>query len=235
MRFYIGAQNPGWLEIPGMPLMVSRRRIFRSPAPDYKARTDWVLDSGGFTELSLHGEWLTSIKRYVYEVRHCRDVIGRLRWAASMDFMCEPWILRKTGMTVREHQRRTIDNYLRLKQYDLPIMPVLQGYAFGEHLAHMEMYARRGVDLRKEPIVGVGSICRRQGMGIVRAILRSLHDAGVKLHAFGLKTLALQQGAGRYLSSSDSMAWCFRARYAGLNTWDRTIAVRWYNQIRRML
>jgi hypothetical protein len=43
--------------------------------------------------------------------------------------MCEPWITAKTGRTVAEHQRRTVDNLVRLRGLapDLPIIPVVQG------------------------------------------------------------------------------------------------------------
>jgi hypothetical protein len=29
-----------------------------------------------------------------------------------MDWMCEPFMLAKTGLSVREHQQRTVTNYL---------------------------------------------------------------------------------------------------------------------------
>ncbi len=32
-----------------------------------------------------------------------RDEIGCLLWAAPQDWMCEPWITAKTGLTVAEH------------------------------------------------------------------------------------------------------------------------------------
>ncbi len=32
-----------------------------------------------------------------------RDEIGCLLWAAPHDWMCEPWITAKTGLTVAEH------------------------------------------------------------------------------------------------------------------------------------
>jgi hypothetical protein len=65
----------------------------------------WALDSGGFTELSMHGRWTLSPRDYVAEVRSYVAALGRPDWIAPQDWMCEPWILEKTGGTVAEHQR----------------------------------------------------------------------------------------------------------------------------------
>ncbi len=76
------------------------------------AHCEWALDSGGFTELALHGAWRTSAAEYVEAVARYSEEIGRLQWAAPMDWMCEPSMLSSTGLTVREHQERTVANYL---------------------------------------------------------------------------------------------------------------------------
>ena len=64
-------------------------------------------------------------------VRRYRDEIGGLEWAAPMDWMCEPFMLAKTGLTVAEHQARTVANYLELRSLapELPFVPVLQGWS----------------------------------------------------------------------------------------------------------
>ena len=50
--------------------------------------------------------------------------------------MCEPFILEKTELPVEEHQRRTVPNFLHLKELapDLPFAPVLQGWTLEDHL-----------------------------------------------------------------------------------------------------
>ncbi len=76
------------------------------------------------------------------------------------------------------------------------------------------MYAASGVDLVQQPLVGVGSICRRQATKTASGILASLATAyGLRLHAFGFKTLGLRQSSA-YLRSADSMAWSMAARRA---------------------
>lgn len=82
VRFYLGSHQPAWLSrMPGIPLMVSHRRLAGMRTLPV-AVTDWALDSGGFTELTLHGRWHTSPHHYLRAVRRYADQIGRLAWAA---------------------------------------------------------------------------------------------------------------------------------------------------------
>lgn len=213
--FYLGTHKPSWLADPrfrGVPLFVSRASLAgRRTLP--RAITTWAADSGGFSELHLHGRWTVTPKAYVAEVRRFRDEIGRLAWAAPMDWMCEPAIRAKTGLTVEEHQRRTVANLLELRALapDLPFIPVLQGWGVAEYWRCQDLYARAGVDLSAEPIVGVGTVCRRQGGMTASGVLHSLAVEGLRLHAFGFKTAGLLANAD-VLASADSMAWSFGAR-----------------------
>ena len=42
--------------------------------------------------------------------------MGCLAWVAPQDWMCEPFMLQKTGLTVPDHQERTVRNFLDLRQ-----------------------------------------------------------------------------------------------------------------------
>jgi len=69
MEFFIGSHHATqhWFEL-AIPLFVSRQTL----APKQKlpkAKVQWALDSGGFTELSLYGEWQTTEAEYVADVR----------------------------------------------------------------------------------------------------------------------------------------------------------------------
>ncbi|MEU2585617.1 hypothetical protein ABZ612_22190 [Streptomyces avermitilis] len=212
MRFFLGTHQPQWLGTANVPLFVSYRRLAaRRTLP--RAIAPWALDSGGFTELSMYGTWRTTASTYVAAVRRFRDEIGRMAWAAPMDWMCEPWITSLTGLTVSEHQRRTIDNFLHLRGAapDLPIIPVLQGWELDDYLACADAYERAGVDLAAEPVVGLGSVCRRQATGEAAAIVTTLAAQGLRLHGFGFKTLGLRS-CGHSLASADSLAWSYDAR-----------------------
>ncbi|MBS2962102.1 hypothetical protein KGA66_03515 [Actinocrinis puniceicyclus] len=212
-RFYLGAHHPNWLSLVDFPLFISHRRLTgRATLP--RARAPWALDSGGFTELSMYGAWQTTPEQYVAAVRRYRDEIGLLTWAAPQDLMCEPFMLAKTGLSVTEHQARTVGNYLRLRELapDLPFVPVLQGWVLPDYLACLRRYERAGIDLATLPLVGLGSVCRRQATGQIAAIVSVLAGLGLNLHGFGVKTLGLSHYA-EHLASADSMAWSLNGRH----------------------
>lgn len=211
-QFWLGAHHARWLATAGVPLCVSRRTLAsRRTLP--RAAWPWMLDSGGFTELSLHGAWTVSAEQYAAEVRRFANRIGLMAWAAPQDWMCEPQILAKTGLTIAEHQSRTVGNLLDLRALapDLPIIPVLQGWTLADYERCIRLYERAGVDLIAEPLVGVGSICRRQSTGEAAAILTTLASHGIRLHGFGVKIDGLARAADA-LVSADSLAWSRGAR-----------------------
>lgn len=212
MRFYLGTHEPSWLSQVDVPLFVSRRRLATVRGLP-RARHRWALDSGGFTELSMFGQWTVPAAAYSAEVRRYAQEIGKLDWAAPQDWMCEPAILARTGLNVVEHQRRTVANYLELRSLapEIPWTPVLQGWTLGDYLDHADAYARAGVDLVAAPVVGLGTVCRRQTTMRAGIIIRHLADDGLKLHGFGFKTTGLRASAA-YLTSADSLAWSLNAR-----------------------
>jgi hypothetical protein len=213
MRFYLGTHETGWLRLGIGPLFVSHRRLARC-ATLPRAAAGWALDSGGYSELQLHGRWLTSVDQYIEATRRYAQEIGRLEFAFSMDWMCEPATLARTGLTVKEHQRRTVANFVELRQRapDLPFAPVLQGWRLTDYERCAALYSAEGIDLARESRVGVGSICSRQGSRQVEDILWALAMRGFALHAFGVKTRGLA-GCAEVLVSADSTAWSLRARY----------------------
>lgn len=212
--FYLGVHEPAWMPRSNVRLFVSHRRLTRRVKYP-RAKTQWALDSGGFTEISLHGKWTVTPQDYVRACERYMSEIGKLEWCSPQDWMCEPHMIEKTGLTVREHQQRTLDNYLLLRSLSpkVPYIPVLQGWRAEDYVQHAHDYLTAGVDLNTALSVGVGSVCRRQGteeaVGILKSILSVAPKA--KLHFFGLKTLGVQRLAP-YLASSDSMSWSLNAR-----------------------
>jgi hypothetical protein len=213
--FFLGTHHPGWLSTAQVPLFVSDRRL-RGYRTLPRAATTWALDSGGFTELSRYGTWEhgPTMQQYAAAIRRYRDDIGHLAWAAPQDWMCEPAITARTGLTVAEHQRRTITSVLALRAADpgLPVIPVLQGWTVSDYLRCADAYSQAGIDLRAEPVVGLGSVCRRQATTAIDLIIRALRAHGItRLHGFGVKLQGLLT-CGHLLASADSMAWSFAAR-----------------------
>jgi hypothetical protein len=240
MKFYLGTPSPNWLWELNVPLFVSQRRLIRQKTYKY-AITEWALDSGGFSELSMYGEWRTSPEEYINCIKRYETEIGNLNWAAPQDWMCEPFIIEKTGLTVFEHQQRTIDSYIELNSADLntPIIPILQGYKPEEYYEHIEMYQKRDITLDK--LTGVGSVCRRQNTKEIIDLLKNLSKY-INIHGFGVKTQGLKE-VHQYLHSADSMSWSLAARrdkplpnhtHKNCNSCPQ-YALQYYNKIQQIL
>ncbi len=210
LHFYLGTHEPNWLSKAGIPLMVSHRRL--APRKTYpKAWGPWILDSGGFTELSMYGEWRVGVDEYIEATAVYQEKIGQLQWAAPQDWMCEPQILAKTGLTVKTHQELTVNNFLTLEGRG-PFIPVIQGWEIDDYHYCIDLYNESGIDLAQYKVVGVGSVCRRQDTATVEQLFTELAKRDINTHGFGVKTVGLGQ-YGHLLTSADSMAWSFAARY----------------------
>ncbi len=212
MKFYVGLHHPSAARhFDRCMVSINRLRDRKGPF----AVGAWMLDSGAFTELSLYGHYRHDVDEYAAEIRrwqHC----GTLVAAVSQDYMCEPFILAKTGLTVADHQRLTIERYDALYPRVSPrigVLPVLQGYWPDEYLDHLRQYGDR---LKEGQWVGVGSVCKRNAdVEEIEQVLVTIHRArpDLRLHGFGLKLTALESSVVRdCLHSADSMAWSDAAR-----------------------
>jgi hypothetical protein len=197
--------------------------------------TDWIMDSGAFTEISRHGHYRASVAEYAAKIAYwSTHTTGKLHAAVSQDYMCEPAILEKTGMTIEQHQALTIERYdalvreLRALGCDTYVMPVLQGYAPADYVRHLAMYGDR---IEAGAWVGVGSVCKRNDdISAIVDVLGAISDAApaLRLHGFGLKTNALRSPVVRaLLYTADSMAWSFQARVQGRDGNDPNEAAHW--------
>lgn len=212
MTFYLGTHLPNWLAFAEFPLFVSARRL-RGRRTVPTAVCNWALDSGGFSEIAMFGRWETPPEQYADEVQEWSERIGRMQWAAIQDWMCEPFMIEKTGLSIDEHQRRTVRSWRTLNRIAprLPWVPVLQGWAIGDYWKHAAMYEAEGVDLQALPTVGVGSVCRRQATEEAESLMRQLSEEGIRAHGFGFKTKGLR-ACSSYMASADSLAWSYAAR-----------------------
>ena len=222
MKFYIGLHQPyDARHFKRAFISINRVRGRKSEVPC----DDWILDSAAFSELHRHGRYRHTPTDYAAEINRLAAINPGLKCAVAQDYMCEPQILEKTGLTVADHQRLTIQRYCMLKPLVTPavyLMPVLQGYSLQSYLDHIDQY---GDLLPIGAYVGVGSICKRNAdMRQIEAILCAIKNKrpDLRLHGFGLKATALHSGAVRdCLYSADSMAWSFAARRngGGQNDW----------------
>jgi hypothetical protein len=221
MQFYVGLHQPSDAKHFDR-CMVSVSRL-RDRVSDFSVQ-EWMMDSGAFMELKLFGKYRDSVAEYAAQIKRWARC-GNLIAAVSQDYMCEPFMLARTGLTVEDHQRLTISRYDTLhylaRETGVYILPVLQGYAPAEYVSHIKQYGRR---LAPGAWVGVGSVCKRNAdVGAIEEVLIAIQDTcpDLRLHGFGIKTIALESGIVRScLHSADSMAWSFAARKAGRNAND---------------
>lgn len=243
-RVYLTVNTVAWLgrhDLADVPKCISRnrlagyrgRRLPRSLAP-------LLLDSGGFTELKDHGRWRLTAAEYVAEVRLQLAQLGpgQVVAIAQQDWMCESVVIdggqtkdgrfvgtrqlldpeRRLSLDemVRHHQKLTVANFVELRRLapDLPIFPVLQGQSLGQYLRHMAMFIAVGVRFGDEPLVGLGSVCRRQGTQETAQIVRALAAYGLRLHGFGVGARGLSLYGDR-VASIDSNAFSYHGRRQG--------------------
>lgn len=231
MRFFTGLHQPSDARhFDACFVSVNRLRPRKGPF----AVKDWIMDSGAFTEVTRHGGYRHGVADYAAEIRRWSGN-GCLLAAVAQDWMCEPFVVERTGLSVPEHQQLTIDRFDALRDEDTAgvyVLPVLQGFAPADYVRHIDAYGAR---LAAGAWVGVGSVCKRNGRpDDVAAVLLGIRRArpDLRLHGFGLKTTALGDPLVRsMLHSADSMAWSFHARKNGRNANDWREAVRWVDAI----
>lgn len=225
--FFVGLHQPGDARhFDRAFISINRIRGRRKPIPC----RDVGVDSGAFREIELFGGYRHGVDEYASELRrlHASGVVN-ITFAVAQDYMCEAFMLAKTGLTVADHQRLTIERYdaLVAEALPFPILPVLQGYQPEDYARHVRAYGDR---LTSGMWVGVGSVCKRNGspeqvVAVLMAIKAARPD--LRLHGFGVKqTSLLHPGVRELLYSADSMAWSFAARRQGrdANAWQEAAA-----------
>ena len=205
--FYAGSHRPGWLwdGTIGFPLMVSDRQLRKYASYQQATVPGWCLDSGGFTELQMHGRWTITGPQYVARLAEYDYGIGKLEWAAPRDLMCDPIVrhggtqgrltFAGTGLTEERHQRMTVENYVNdvalWPQYsdtECPIIPVIQGWERPDSYERCyRFYEEAGVNLSECFLVGVGSVCRQQSEKTIRDLVRAINQWPIVTHWFGVK------------------------------------------------
>jgi hypothetical protein len=215
VKFFVGIPEPSMAQhFARVCISVNRTRRRAGPF----AVKDWMMDGAGFTQISTHGDYSETPNEYAAEIRRQKGN-GNLVAAVAQDWMCEPRVIRRTGLSVSEYQRRTIERYDDLIACDtggVYVLPVLQGWTATDYTDHVEAYGDR---LAPGAWVGVGSVCKRNVNPIsILRVLYAIHGArpDLRLHGFGVKVSSLEfQPLRDELATADSMAWSYAARKQG--------------------
>jgi len=213
----------------------------RSPLP--ANGKPWILDSGGFSFLKKFGRYPMSEASYL---KHALSLNANL--IVSMDWMCEPNVIKKTGLSVKKHIENTVSSLrtilnladripeVRLMSASSPessfgIIGVIQGWSIEDYLCCIDLLREQDLIL---PYMGVGSLCRRnsekQIIRILRTIKRELPN--IKLHGFGVKTSVLKYPEAReLLFSLDSAAWGHYCYNVSGKEAKAPVLTEWYRKV----
>jgi hypothetical protein len=172
-----------------------------------------MADSGGYKILEKHGRWTITPQKYSRLAEFWQRTPGKLKRIAIQDWMCEPHIIKKTGLDVITHQRNTVASFIDLSNLSSNVnwMPVIQGYTLDEYLRCIDLYYKARIYLHEFEVVGIGSVCSRQETKEAEQIIRRIAAEGINLHAFGFKIRGIER-VGDALYSADSMSWSYDAR-----------------------
>lgn len=175
-------------------------------------------DCGGFVATMRWGDYRYTPAEYVAWLRSWPIVP---RWAATMDYCCEPEVLGKTDGVIANRQRRTTEMahhfWSEYKRESWVWVPTVQGWEVADYVRHvrelrsliedMADYYGPGSEFR----VGIGTLCRRASTEMIRAVSYAVASEipGIPLHLWGIKLGALRSSISlpATVASVDSGAW----------------------------
>ena len=226
-EFYLGISQFEWLrreELRDVNVFLSMRRLYERRNLPRGNLARIAFDSGAFKQLQLYGKWDLSAAQFADRCLALKRHFGKQAlWFSPQDWMCERLVISGgrtkdgvfvgTGLSVEEHQRRTVDNYIALR--DLlgdDVILVVQGETVFDYWRCLQMYHDAGVRFENVERIGVGSVCRRQNTNDATLIMQSIaSEVGNKLHGYGFKVEGYRTCA-QYMRSGDSFAWSFAGR-----------------------
>lgn len=203
--------------IPSVPIMLpassfARHRL-RAPKL-HSGLDDIAVDCGGFVATFRWGDYRYTPAEYV---DFCRGV--RPRWAATMDYCCEPEITAEQSGLVLSRQDRTTEQAWRfwLTYRDEPWVwvPTVQGWSVDDYRRHardlqpLVRAMRDHYGAESAFRVGIGTLCRRASVGLIRDVVQAVREQlpDVGLHLWGVKLTLLKQGTPPSVVSFDTAAW----------------------------
>ncbi len=212
MKIYMGVWNIQQATVLRQFMYSVRRLKKRISAMPFRG-LDWILDSGGFSEININGKYSFTVNEYLRLVE-----LHQPRMFFNMDYVCESNALNKTGLTIKQHQEKTTNNQIKImdiyNKFNIKgqFAGCIQGFEIEEYLSHIDSLKEHGLIT---PIMGIGSICRRnsinQILNIIKAIKKEVPKT--KLHGFGIKTQILNMpSVYNDLYSCDSMSWSLSGR-----------------------
>lgn len=178
--------------------------------------TDLAADCGGFVASRIWGEYRYSPQQYVDWLHTFNP-----KWAATMDYCCEPPITQGQQKSVVERQcKTTLNAWLFWDEYrdaQWCWIPTIQGWEVADYVRHAtemkplidQMQSHYGAN--SEFRVGLGTLCARASNSMILQVILAVREVlpDVKFHLWGVKLgfiqsrIAIPEG----VISFDSAAW----------------------------
>ena len=157
------------------------------------AGLDAALDSAGFVAMARYGFYPWTVAAYIELA-----AAAPWRWFSAMDLCVEPEIARDDA-EVLDRIAGTVRLYVRClhaaEEQGIAdrLAPVVQGWRPDHYLRCLD----RLPGIEHAPVLGVGSVCRRQVGGadgvlrVVDTLDRALGNGAARLHLYGVKSEAM--------------------------------------------
>ena len=174
-------------------------------------------DSGGFVATFRNGG------RYTYSPAQYVEWLSAWgpSWAATMDLCCEDEITGDRPGIVRERQEETTrlarHFWEEYRGVPWPWVPTVQGWQVDDYRRHAAELAPLLGEMRRHYgesspwRVGVGTLCRRADVGMIRRVVRAVSEElpGYRFHLWGVKLALLQSPVPlpAQVASVDSASW----------------------------
>ncbi len=181
--------------------------------------TDRAADCGGYVATKIWGDYRYTAEQYVEWLDSFSP-----RWAAMMDYCCEPDIATNAD-AIRSRQDRTTANaysmWQNYKSEPWAWVPTIQGWNPDDYTRHAtelaplidEMATYYGKDSAFR--VGVGTLCQRADIAMIRSVVKAVRRVlpTQPLHLWGVKGDALggTDVLPGNIASVDSAAWTWAA------------------------
>ncbi len=172
---------------------------------DLRSKSQSWVDSGAFQIIKARGYFPFGDGLYASWV----GAMGP-KFFTQLDWPCEPAVLAKTGLSVEEHQRRSLQSANTLASSevgDAVLVPTIQGWTVEQYLAAAENLEKIGL---WRSYMAIGSVCRRNQAAAVVAVITALREfsPNTRYHGFGVKS---SPKILKLIWSCDSFAWRFAA------------------------
>jgi hypothetical protein len=215
----------------GYARRATRESVALATLLDLKSEGRRRVDGAGFSQVFKHGRWLWGPDEHEKRMSAVESGLGaeNVDGYFTQDWMCEPVIIQGghgahgTGLSVEEHQRRTVQSGVDLERINprRKWVHTVQGYTLAEYERCIQMYFDVGIDLMQRETVAFGSMCKRgpDAAPIAAALFRLLGGPeGPRKHILGFNILALVALIGmltpdeQNVLDADSASWSMKAK-----------------------